>query len=108
MTVRCRRAVEFGEIMVWLRGQLPPESIITNGRRQFLEPGCIALSLQQIRDAARPDLRSMGYGLPAAVVRSGLFPERTVRVRRRDGDFLMTGRSFRDAVQYDLPIIVLR
>src|SRR6185369_3962192 len=28
-------AVNFGEIMVWLRGQLPGESIITNGAGNF-------------------------------------------------------------------------
>ena len=53
-------AVNFGEIMVWLRGQLPPDSIITNGAGNFSTWMHRFYRFTQIRDAARPDLRLDG------------------------------------------------
>ena len=49
----------------------------------------------------------MGYGLPAAIAASRVFPERTVVCFAGDGDFLMNGQEFATAVQYGLPIVVL-
>src|SRR5215217_6100025 len=100
-------AVNFGEIMVWLRGVLPPESIITNGAGNFSTWMHRFYRFTKFATLLGPTSGSMGYGLPAAVGAKRLYPERTVVCIAGDGDFLMNGQEFATAVQYDLPIIVL-
>ena len=100
-------AVNFGEIMVWLRGQLPPDSIITNGAGNFSTWMHRFYRFSKFATLLGPTSGSMGYGLPAAVGAKRLYPERTVVCVAGDGDFLMNGQEFATAVQYDLPIIVL-
>ena len=100
-------AVNFGEIMVWLRGQLPAESIITNGAGNFSSWMHRFYRFSKFATLLGPTSGSMGYGLPAAVGAKRLYPERTVVCVAGDGDFLMNGQEFATAVQYDLPIIVL-
>jgi acetolactate synthase-1/2/3 large subunit len=100
-------AVNFGEIMVWLRGQLPPDSIITNGAGNFSTWMHRFYRFTKFATLLGPTSGSMGYGLPAAVGAKRLYPERTVVCVAGDGDFLMNGQEFATAVQYELPIIVL-
>ncbi len=100
-------AVNFGEIMVWLRGQLSPDSILTNGAGNFSGWMHRFYRFRKFATLLGPTSGSMGYGLPAAVGAKRLYPERTVVCVAGDGDFLMNGQEFATAVQYDLPIIVL-
>jgi acetolactate synthase I/II/III large subunit len=100
-------AVNFGEIMVWLRGQLSPDTIITNGAGNFSTWMHRFYRFSKFATLLGPTSGSMGYGLPAAVGAKRLYPARTVVCVAGDGDFLMNGQEFATAVQYDLPIIVL-
>jgi acetolactate synthase-1/2/3 large subunit len=99
--------VNFGEIMVWLRGHLTPESIFTNGAGNFSTWMHRFYRFSKFATMLGPTSGSMGYGLPAAVGAKRLYPDRTVVCIAGDGDFLMNGQEFATAVQYDLPIIVL-
>jgi acetolactate synthase I/II/III large subunit len=99
--------VNFGEIMVWLRGHLTPDSIFTNGAGNFSTWMHRFYRFSQFATMLGPTSGSMGYGLPAAVGAKRLHPDRTVVCIAGDGDFLMNGQEFATAVQYDLPIIVL-
>jgi acetolactate synthase I/II/III large subunit len=99
--------VNFGEIMVWLRGELAPDSIFTNGAGNFSTWMHRFYRFSKFATLLGPTSGSMGYGLPAAVAAKRLYPERTVVCVAGDGDFLMNGQEFATAVQYDLPIIVL-
>src|ERR1044072_4364963 len=99
--------VNFGEIMVWLRGQLAPDSIITNGAGNFSTWMHRFYRFSKFATLLGPTSGSMGYGLPAAVGAKRLYPERTVICVAGDGEFLRNGQEFATAVQYDLPIIVL-
>ena len=100
-------AVNLGEIMIWLRENLPSDAIITNGAGNF--SGWIHRFYRFRKYATHigPTSGSMGYGFPAAVAMKQLFPERTVICVAGDGDFLMTGQDFATAVQYKLPVIVV-
>jgi acetolactate synthase-1/2/3 large subunit len=100
-------AVNFGEIMVWLRGQLPADAIFTNGAGNFTTWMHRFYRFSRFATLLGPTSGSMGYGLPAAVGAKRIYPERTVICVAGDGDFLMNGQEFATAVQYDLPIIVL-
>jgi acetolactate synthase-1/2/3 large subunit len=99
--------VNLGAVMTWLRDELGPDGIITNGAGNF--SGWIHRFYRFRKFGAHiaPTSGSMGYGVPAAVGLKALYPNRPVVCIAGDGDFLMTGQEFATAVQYNLPIVVV-
>ena len=93
--------------MVWLRENLPPDDIITNGAGNFAGWIHRFYRFRKYATHVGPTSGSMGYGFPAALAMKTLHPERTVVCIAGDGDFLMTGQDFATAVQYELPVIVV-
>jgi acetolactate synthase I/II/III large subunit len=100
-------AVNLGEVMVWLRGALPPEAIIANGAGNFATWVHRFYRIRRFGTQLAPTSGSMGYGIPAAVAAKRLYPDRPVVAFSGDGDFLMNGQEFATAVQYDLGVIVV-
>ena len=96
-----------GEIAVWLRENLPPHAIVTNGAGNFTTWLHRFYRPRGYNSVLGPVSGSMGYGLPAAVAMKRLHPGRAVVALTGDGDFLMTGQEFATAVQFGLPIVVL-
>ncbi|MFI4960402.1 MAG: thiamine pyrophosphate-binding protein [Hyphomicrobiales bacterium] len=99
--------VNLGEIMIWLRENLAPAAIITNGAGNFAAWVDRFYRFRKYATQVGPTSGSMGYGFPAAVAMKTLHPDRTVVCITGDGDFLMTGQDFATAVQYKLPVIVV-
>ena len=99
--------VNMGEIMVWLRDNLPAEVIVTLGAGNFSGWVHRFYRVRKFGGLVGPTAGSMGYGLPAALGMQTLHPKRMVVCVAGDGDFLMTGQDFATAVQYELPVIVL-
>jgi acetolactate synthase-1/2/3 large subunit len=96
-----------GAVMVWLRENLQPGSIVCNGAGNF---NTWLHRFYRVRGYATqlgPVAGSMGYGVPAAIAMKRLYPARTVIALSGDGDFLMHGQEFATAVQFELPVIVL-
>jgi acetolactate synthase-1/2/3 large subunit len=100
-------AVNLGEIMVWLRNNLPADAIITQGAGNFSGWVHRFYRVRKFGGLVGAASGSMGYGLPAALAMQTIHPDRTVACVAGDGDFLMTGQDFATAVQYKLPVIVL-
>ncbi len=100
-------AVNLGEIMVWLRENLPADAILTNGAGNFAAWVGRFFRVRRFGGHVAPNSGSMGYGVPAAVAMQRLHPGRRVVAISGDGDFLMNGQEFATAVQYDLPIVVV-
>ena len=101
------RAVNLGEIMVWLRENLPADAIVTQGAGNFSGWVHRFYRVRKFGGLVGATSGSMGYGLPAALAMQTLYRDRTVVCVAGDGDFLMTGQDFATAVQYELPVIVL-
>jgi acetolactate synthase-1/2/3 large subunit len=99
--------VNLGEIMVWLRNNLPADAIITQGAGNFSGWVHRFYRVRKFGGLVGATSGSMGYGLPAALAMQTIHPDRTVVCVTGDGDFLMTGQDFATAVQYKLPVIVL-
>jgi acetolactate synthase-1/2/3 large subunit len=99
--------VNLGEILIWLRENLAPEDIITNGAGNFAGWIHRFYRFRKYASHVAPTSGSMGYGFPAALAMKTLHPERKVVCIAGDGDFLMTGQDFATAVQYKLPVIVV-
>jgi acetolactate synthase-1/2/3 large subunit len=95
-------AVQMGSIMRWLRDNLPANSILCNGAGNFSVWLHRFYRYPRLNTQLAPLSGSMGYGVPAAVAASRLFPDRTVLSFSGDGDFLMTGQELATAVQYGL------
>ena len=100
-------AVNLGEIIVWLRENLPQDAILTNGAGNFAAWIHRFYRVRKFATLVGATSGSMGYGFPAALAMKTLHPERTVVCIAGDGDFLMTGQDFATAVQYELPVIVV-
>ena len=100
-------AVNLGEIMVWLRENLPADAILTQGAGNFSSWVHRFYRVRKFGSLVGATSASMGYGLPAALAMQILHRDRTVVCVAGDGDFLMTGQDFAIAVQYGLPVIVL-
>jgi acetolactate synthase-1/2/3 large subunit len=99
--------VNLGEIVVWLRDNLPDDAIITSGAGNFSAWVHRFYRFRRFATHIGPCSGSMGYGVPSAVGLKRAFPERTVLCFSGDGDFLMNGQEFATAVQYELPFICL-
>jgi acetolactate synthase-1/2/3 large subunit len=99
--------LQYGEVVQWLRGQLPEDAIVSGGAGNFASWLHRHFRYTQFRTQLGPTNGSMGYGLPAAVGAKIAMPERTVVAFCGDGDFLMNGQEFATAVQYGAPIIAL-
>jgi acetolactate synthase-1/2/3 large subunit len=98
--------VQLSEIMLTLRRRAP-EAIFTTGAGNFAIWVGRFLRFRHIEQQIGPTSGSMGFGLPAAIGASRVFPKRTVVCFAGDGDFLMNGQEFATAVQYGLPIVVV-
>jgi acetolactate synthase-1/2/3 large subunit len=82
----------------------PEDSVYTNGAGNYsgwLHRYCRYRGLQYHgRTQLAPTSGAMGYGVPAAVAASLLYPDRTVINLAGDGDFLMNGQELATATQY--------
>ncbi len=99
--------VQMGEIMDFLRADLPKDSILCNGAGNYSIWPNRFYYYRQFKTLLGPTSGSMGYGTPAAVAAKRLYPDRTVIAFAGDGCFLMHGQELATAVQYDLAIIVI-
>ncbi|MBK5960140.1 thiamine pyrophosphate-binding protein [Rhodoplanes elegans] len=99
--------VNLGQVMLWLRDNLPPDSFVTNGAGNYAGWIHRFYRFRRFATQVAPISGSMGYAVPAAVAMKRLHPDRTVVSINGDGDFLMNGQELATAVQYGLPVIVL-
>jgi len=100
-------AVNLSQIMIWLRGHLPADAIITNGAGNYSGWIHRFYRFREFNTQIGTVCGFMGYGVPAAVSMKRLYPGRTVVAVNGDGDFLMNGQEFATAVQYNAPIICI-
>ena len=99
--------VNLGEVMVWLRDNLPDDAIMCNGagnysawvHRYYRYPG--------FGSGLAPTSGSMGYGTPAAIGAKRLHPNRTVIAFAGDGCFLMHGQELATAAQHGINVIII-
>ncbi|RJF66115.1 thiamine pyrophosphate-binding protein [Rhodopseudomonas palustris] len=99
--------VNLGDVMVWLRDNVPDDTILCNGAGNYASWIHRFYRFRNYMTHIAPTSASMGYGMPAAIAMQRLHPERLVLSVNGDGDFLMSGQEFAIAVQYRLPIITI-
>jgi acetolactate synthase I/II/III large subunit len=96
--------LDLGVVMKTVQRLAPADTVYTNGAGNFsgwLHRYVRHYGLQHHgRTQLAPTSGAMGYGLPAAVAASLLYPRRTVINVAGDGDFLMTGQELATATGY--------
>lgn len=99
--------LDMGEVMAWLRDNLPADAVLTNGAGNFsVWPNKFFVYGPEARLLA-PQAGSMGYGLPAAVAAKVADPARTVVCFAGDGDLQMNLPELGTGLQHDAQPIVL-
>lgn len=99
--------VNMGEIMGWMRENLPEDTILTNGAGNYADWPNKMFTYRSPRTALAPISGAMGYSVPAAVAAKIAYPNRTVISFAGDGDYLMNGQELATAVQYSVNPIIL-
>jgi acetolactate synthase-1/2/3 large subunit len=96
--------LDMAQVIKTVQRLAPADTVYTNGAGNFsawLHRYTRYLPLHvHGRTQLAPTAGSMGYGVPAAVGASILYPERTVVNIAGDGDFLMTGQELATARAY--------
>ena len=96
--------LDMAELVKTIQRLAPADSVLTNGagnysgwlHRFYRYPGMHKGGRTQLA----PTSGAMGYGVPAAIAASLLYPERTAINIAGDGDFLMTGQELATATGY--------
>ena len=96
--------LDMAEVVKTIQRLAPTDSVLTNGagnysgwlHRFYRYPGMQKGGRTQLA----PTSGAMGYGVPAAVAASILYPQRTAINIAGDGDFLMTGQELATATGY--------
>jgi acetolactate synthase-1/2/3 large subunit len=96
--------LDMAELVKTIQRVAPADSVLTNGagnfsgwlHRFYRYPGLQHFGRTQLA----PTSGAMGYGVPAAIAASLLYPARTVINLAGDGDFLMTGQELATATGY--------
>ena len=99
--------VDMGEIMDYLRSNLPHDAIITNGAGNYADWPNKMFTYRAPRTTLAPISGAMGYSVPAAVAAKIAYPSRMVLSFAGDGDFLMNGQELATAIQYGVNPIIL-
>jgi acetolactate synthase-1/2/3 large subunit len=96
--------LDMAELVKTIQRLAPADSVLTNGagnysgwlHRYYRYPGLQHFGRTQLA----PTSGAMGYGVPAAIAASLLYPDRTVINLAGDGDFLMTGQELATATGF--------
>ena len=99
--------VDMGDIMKYLRTQLPDDAIITNGAGNFGIWNGRFIHYGNGRRLLGPQSGAMGAGVPAAIAAKLHDPNRFVLCFAGDGDFQMTGLELGTALQYGAAPVIL-
>jgi acetolactate synthase I/II/III large subunit len=95
-------ALQLAEIIVALREQVPPETIVCNGAGNYSGWVHRFWRFRSYSTQLAPTSGSMGYGVPAAVAAAIVYPGRPVLSFSGDGCFLMNGQEIATAMHYGL------
>ena len=96
--------LDLAQVMKTVQALAPADTVYTNGAGNFA--GWLHRFVQYPglqhhgRTQLAPTSGAMGYGVPAAIAASLLYPERTAVNVAGDGDFLMTGQELATATAY--------
>lgn len=99
--------VQMGEIMQWMRANLPEDAIMTTGAGNYTAWPHRFYQYKTFRTQLGATNGSMGYGVPAAIAAKLTDRDRTVIAFAGDGCFMMNGQELATAMQYDARVIFI-
>ena len=99
--------LNMSEVMAYLRGRLPPETIVTAGSGTYIVWVNRFYRYTGFRTQLGPTNGAMGYGVPSAVAAKLTHPERPVVSFSGDGCFLMNGQELATAATYGAKVLFI-
>ena len=100
--------INMADVIAHVTASLPHDAILTNGAGNFGAWLHRFHQHRQFRTQLAPTSGAMGYGVPAAIAASLLYPGRAVVCVAGDGDFLMSSHELATATRYGAtPIIIV-
>lgn len=99
--------VQMGEIMQWMRENLPEDTIMTTGAGNYTAWPHRFYQYKTYRTQLGATNGSMGYGVPAAIAAKITDRDRTVIAFAGDGCFMMNGQELATAMQYDARVVFI-
>ena len=99
--------VQMGEIMQWMRANLPEDTIMTTGAGNYTAWPHRFYQYKTFRTQLGATNGSMGYGVPAAIAAKLTDRDRTVIAFAGDGCFMMNGQELATAMQYDARVVFI-
>ncbi len=99
--------VQMGEIMQWMRANLPENTIMTTGAGNYTAWPHRFYQYKTFRTQLGATNGSMGYGVPAAIAAKLTDRDRTVIAFAGDGCFMMNGQELATAMQYDARVVFI-
>lgn len=99
--------VQMGEIMQWMRANLPEDTIMTTGAGNYTAWPHRFYQYKTFRTQLGATNGSMGYGVPAAIAAKLTDRDRTVIAFAGDGCFMMNGQELATAIQYDARVVFI-
>ena len=99
--------VQMGEIMQWMRANLPEDTIMTTGAGNYTAWPHRFYQYKTFRTQLGATNGSMGYGVPAAIAAKLTERDRIVIAFAGDGCFLMNGQELATAMQYDARVVFI-
>ncbi|MGZ8201826.1 MAG: thiamine pyrophosphate-binding protein [Burkholderiales bacterium] len=105
--VKAPGAVNTSEIVTYLRGRLPEETIVTCGAGTYIAWVHRFYRYTGFRTQLGPSSGAMGYGVPSAIAAKLVHPERPVVSFSGDGCFLMNGQELATAAHHQTKIVFI-
>ncbi|WP_346839134.1 thiamine pyrophosphate-binding protein [Microbulbifer sp. SAOS-129_SWC] len=99
--------LQYGNIVTWLREQLPDDAILCNGAGNYSIWVHRFFRFRRPGTQLAPISGSMGYGLPAAIAAKLRYPHRPVICFAGDGCLQMTVQELATASHYGANILVI-
>ncbi len=99
--------VDMVEVTIYLRANLPDDSIITNGAGNFATWANKFIKFTKEMRLLAPQSGAMGYGVPASIAAKIAYPKRFVLCFAGDGDFQMNCQELGTAMQAGAAPVIL-
>jgi len=100
-------SLNLSEVMAFLRGRLPPETIVTAGAGAYVVWVNRFYRYTGFRTQLGPTSGAMGYGVPSAIAAKLTHPDRPVVSFSGDGCFLMNGQELATAATYGAKVLFI-
>ncbi|MDB5474252.1 MAG: Acetolactate synthase large subunit [Devosia sp.] len=98
-------SVDLAQVVTEIRGAVPADTIVCSGAGNYTAWAHRFWQFSNFRTQLAPTSGAMGYGVPAAIAASLVYPDRTVVCFAGDGCFQMSSQELATAAQFGAKVL---